>query len=169
MSINHKLLLYFSPLPEERAEGVDALSENWENLDLYTFPPTKFLVLVLRKAREESCLILLIAPAWPNQVWFPALLDLVISPPIQLPWSATLLRQPGNPPLFDKKVEMRYLHAWEVDVRISSNKGSHSRWLAEYRLLRENSPESCRSAVSLSFSHGQRTMQWMKTLSLYLK
>ena len=72
---NAKLPLYVSPIPDKRAEGVDVLSRNWKGLDYCPYPPTRILSLVLRKVREEPCRMLLIAPAWPNQIWFPDLLD----------------------------------------------------------------------------------------------
>ena len=48
---------------------------------------------VLEKVASEDCIIILIAPHWPRQSWFPLLLRLLISQPIKLPEREDLLSQ----------------------------------------------------------------------------
>jgi hypothetical protein len=64
---NHKLPMYVSPIPDQQAVAVDALSMDWTNLYVYMFPPTAVLGKVLEKMRLEHCTVILIAPAWPRQ------------------------------------------------------------------------------------------------------
>ncbi len=59
----------------------DALTSHWPAARLYAFPPIKILPLVLCKIREERASVLLIAPNWPNQPWFPDLMELLVEPP----------------------------------------------------------------------------------------
>ncbi len=62
----------FFSLSHSPLEG-DALTARWPTARLYAFPPIKILPLVLCKIREERASVILIAPNWPNQPWFPDL------------------------------------------------------------------------------------------------
>ena len=59
---NHWLPLYVSPVPDPEAWAVDAMSVSWENLLGYALPPLPILGRVIRKAREESATLILVAP-----------------------------------------------------------------------------------------------------------
>ena len=59
---NHRLPLYVSPVPDPEALAVDAMSVSWENLLGYALPPLPILGRVIRKAREESATLILVAP-----------------------------------------------------------------------------------------------------------
>ena len=76
---NKKLAIYVSPIREETSWKVDSLVQNW---GAYAYPPTSLIRACLNKVRTENVEIVLIAPAWPNQEWFPDLLDLSIDFPI---------------------------------------------------------------------------------------
>ncbi|KAL8583503.1 hypothetical protein ACOMHN_056313 [Nucella lapillus] len=108
---NHRLPLYVSPVPDPTAWAIDALSIPWSNLLGYAFPPFPILGKVLRKAREDLATLILVAPRWPAQAWFPELLHLSHVPPVKLSVSARSLLQPrsgiphGNPDVLN-------LHAW---------------------------------------------------------
>ncbi len=75
--------LFFS-LSHSPLEG-DALTSHWPAARLYAFPPIKILPLVLCKIREERASVILIAPNWPNQPWFPDLTELLVAPPLADP------------------------------------------------------------------------------------
>ena len=110
---NHRLPLYFSPVPDPQALGQDALSLDWSSLVGYAFPPFSLLTKVIRKARMERASLILVAPYWPSRPWFPDLLGLTHSPPLKLEVSSGSLVQPrsgiphGNP-------EFLNLHAWRL-------------------------------------------------------
>ncbi len=74
----------FFSLSHSPLEG-DALTARWPTARLYAFPPIKILPLVLCKIREERASVILIAPNWPNQPWFPDLTELLIAPPWPIP------------------------------------------------------------------------------------
>ena len=59
---NHKLPLYVSPVPDNHALAIDALSMNWNLLHAYAFPPTILIPSVLAKIHQSRCRIVLIAP-----------------------------------------------------------------------------------------------------------
>ena len=108
---NFRLPIYVSPVPDPQAWRVDAFSVPWTHLQAYAFPPFPLLTKVLRKAREEQANLILVAPFWPAQPWFPELLHLSHVPPMRLHVGPKSLLQPrsgiphGNPGTLN-------LHAW---------------------------------------------------------
>ena len=108
---NHRLPLYYSPVPDPQALGQDALNLSWRDLIGYAFPPLALLSKVIRKARIEQASLILVTPYWPYQPWFPDLLELTHSPPLKLAVHSDGLVQPrsgiphGNPGFLN-------LHAW---------------------------------------------------------
>ena len=109
---NHKLPLYVSPVPDNHALAIDALSMNWNLLHTYAFPPT-MIPSVLAKIHQSRCRIVLIAPLWPQPPWFSVVLQLLVSAPVRLPLFTKLLTQVKgkfqhlNLPLLTP-------HAWEL-------------------------------------------------------
>ena len=63
---NHKLPLYVSPVPDNHALAMDALSIDWNCLHAYAFPPTIRIPCVLAKIQQSQCRIVLIAPLLPS-------------------------------------------------------------------------------------------------------
>ncbi len=109
---NHKLPTYVSPIPDQGSWGVDAMSMSWDNMQAYAFPPTVMLPLVLAKfARTENCHLLLVAPRWPRQEWYTTILHHLVSTPIALGSSPTLLKQPQMQ-RYHPSPEVMDLHAW---------------------------------------------------------
>lgn len=108
-----RLPMYVSPVPDPEAWAVDALSISWKGLQAYAFPPTCLLSRVINKVREDCPSLILVAPWWESQVWFPDLLELAHGPPIDLRIRPGELLQPrsgvphGNPSMFA-------LHAWKL-------------------------------------------------------
>ena len=107
---NHRLPLFVSPVQDERAYAVDALSLSWKGLNAYAFPPFPLLRRVLEKAREENPRLILIAPDWPAQTWYPDLLSLAKAR-LPLRVSQDLLVQPRSG-IRHGNVAMLKLTAW---------------------------------------------------------
>ena len=126
---NARLPTFVSPLPEPGAWKTDALSFSWTGLWAYAYPPTPLIPQVLEKVRTEECELVLIAPAWPTQAWFPALLRLLVDHPRCLPARRTLLKQGSN--TFHSNLQMLSLHAWRLSNRPCVTKASHPQWLGE--------------------------------------
>ncbi len=125
---NAQLPLFVSPVPDEQAMAVDALSIPWTNLYAYAFPPTAILAKVLQKLSQETdCMLILIAPNWPRQQWFTQLLELSIDHPLRLPSSQKLLRQPQTH-TFHKTPEIFKFHAW----KLSSSKEKREAFRQKY-------------------------------------
>ena len=87
-----KLSLYVYPVPDSHALAVDAFSMNWDLLHAYAFPPLILIPSVLAKIRQSWCRIILIAPLWPQRLWFSEVLHLLVSAPIRLSLFPKLLK-----------------------------------------------------------------------------
>ena len=79
---------------------MDALTQSWNNIRGYAFPPFCLIGRCLAKIRSEKVpWVLLITPLWKSQTWFPLLPEMSVEPPIiVLPSDNYLLTDPhGNP------------------------------------------------------------------------
>ena len=110
---SHKLPLYVSPVQENKALAIDALSMDWNLLHAYAFPPLNLIPAVLEKIRRHQCRIVLIAPFWPQQQWFSKLLQFLVSALIRLPLIPRLLTQ-SKGRFFHQNFPIFNLHAWEL-------------------------------------------------------
>ena len=108
---NHRLPIYVSPVPDPAAWAVDALAISWKGLIAYAFPPFPIVARVLHKVRQERPTMILVAPRWPAQPWFPDLLHLCHVPPVPLQVGPRGLLQPrsGVP---HANPQLLHLHAW---------------------------------------------------------
>ena len=93
LKCNPKLATYMSPIPEPEAWKVDSLVQSWEGRYAYAYPPTALIRQTLNKLILHRAELILIAPLWPKQEWFPDLLRLSIAFPLVLLPTAKLLKQ----------------------------------------------------------------------------
>ena len=127
---NAKLTTFVSPLPEPTAWRMDAMSFTWDGLWAYAYPPTPLIRTVINRIKQMPCKMILIAPNWPSQEWFPDLLDLLVDSPVCLPSMRKLLKQAGSS-VYHKDPQVLQLHAWLVSSNPSSIEASRRQWLAE--------------------------------------
>ena len=81
-SPSHQCSQYFSPFHDQNALGTDALLQSWDGWQAYAFPPWSLIPAVLKKLLSSSGVLLtIVAPYWPQRLWFPDLLDLVMDGP----------------------------------------------------------------------------------------
>ena len=109
--LNNRLPLYVSPVPDCEAYDVDAISLEWHRLNAYAFPPISLLPAVLKKARESSGRMILIAPWWPTAHWFNNVRSLSHSQPISLRLRQGDLFQPQSL-VPHRGLGALNLHAW---------------------------------------------------------
>ena len=113
---NRKCEQYCSFFPEPEAMATNSLLISWEGMFGYAYPPVALIPPVLRKVRTDSCSLVLIAPCWPAQAWFPELLHLLAADPVRLPdmdrllYSRSLRRFRGND---------LHLHAWLLTADVT--------------------------------------------------
>ena len=93
--LNHQVPNYVSWLPDPGASAVDAFTMDWNtNGVLYAFPPFSLMGHVLQKIETEAADVILVAPRWPTQSWYPRLLRLLVQHPIVLPFRKGLVTLP---------------------------------------------------------------------------
>lgn len=87
--------LFLSPVLHQLAVVVDAISMDWLNQILYAFPPYGiFPQVVLKLAKIQNALLLLLAPVWTTKDWFVPIRARSIYPPYKLPTPWYMFRQP---------------------------------------------------------------------------
>ncbi|KAK7110241.1 hypothetical protein V1264_014151 [Littorina saxatilis] len=101
------------PFPDPEAWETNALEIEWSGLVAYAFPPFHLLSKVLRKADLEKPCLLLVAPWWPSQQWFPDLLRLADGPLFPLDVKRGDLVQPRSGVPHENPQSLR-LHAWKL-------------------------------------------------------
>lgn len=80
---------------------------------LYAFPPFPLVHKVLLKVRRDKADVILVAPAWPCQCWYPVLLDLSIQTPLHFPPSSDLISQ-NHSHLLHPDLQSLHLTAWSI-------------------------------------------------------
>ena len=102
--INTQLETFISYRPDPEAAVIDAFSVTWENLDFYCFPPFSCLGKVIQKIIYDQATGILIAPDWPNQLWYTQLQDILVCGYFVISPSVNQLHLPNQPlishPLF---------------------------------------------------------------------
>ena len=131
--LNHRLPIYVSPIPDQKALSIDALSMDWNRIHAYAFPLFHLIPAVINKIRLSQCKIVLIAPLWPDRPWFSELLGLLVSPPVSLPVIPNLLAQLKGRILHQNAGHLQ-LHAWELSSNLSEINNFQAR-------LRSTSPK----------------------------
>ena len=106
-------LLYVSPVPDEQAWGIDAMTIQFDNLSAYAFPSVLILFPFLQKIRTSSARIILIAPWLPTILWFLLARDRSHVPPIQLNLKKGDLFQPLSR-FYHQGTQTLNLHAWPL-------------------------------------------------------
>ena len=95
--LNYRLPKYVSWKPDPGSIAVDAFSTNWTNIYILCFPPFSVIWKTLAKISQERVEAVLIAPIWPTQSWFPALMRMVIEIPLTFASTIQHLKLPTHP------------------------------------------------------------------------
>ena len=96
--LNRQLPRYYSWRPDPETSGLDALQQSWSTEAGYANPPWILIPDILRKISSDSARVLLIAPVWPSQAWYPTMLALLRAPPTVLPTAPADLFCPDRSP-----------------------------------------------------------------------
>ena len=97
--LNHQLPRYVSWRPDPFAISTDAFSRPWGDEKFYAFPPFSLIPHCLDKILNDQAEGLLVVPAWPTQVWYTKILQMLISQPVVMVWrkeSQLLLHPSGS-------------------------------------------------------------------------
>ena len=94
--LTHQLPGYFSWRSDRLAEATDAFRQDWRLRTGYANPPWCLMGRVLSQVMEQEALIVLVAPAWKGQPWYPVLLSLLWEFPRLIPSLPDLIQNPSG-------------------------------------------------------------------------
>ena len=94
--LTNQLQDYISWRPDPGAIHADAFMIDWAPLQGCAFPPFNLISKTLTRVTTDQTELILIAPVWQAQPWWPVLLRPLISQPVLLPNSPTLLTDPTD-------------------------------------------------------------------------
>ena len=72
---------YFSWRPDPYAVATDAFLQDWSQIKGYANPPWSLIGRVLSKVQMDKAHIVLVAPVWKTQPWYPLLLQMLVAIP----------------------------------------------------------------------------------------
>ena len=82
---------------DPQAVASDALLHKWDPVT-YLFPPVPLIMKVLHKVRAQRIRAVMVCPHWSSALWWPMLVELLVEPPLPLPY-------------YQKALQMRNLEA----------------------------------------------------------
>ena len=117
----NQLKRFFSWRPDPEAEALNAFNQNWSNLQArgYANPPWNLVGKVLNRIRQQQVTLVLVAPVWKSQPWYPILLEMLVDFPILLPHMEDLIiptHLEGVPAVLPHLVE------WLISGNVSKTK-----------------------------------------------
>ena len=83
----------------------------------YAYPPLTIIPKVLQHMQKFQCEIILIAPFWPKQHWYPQLLKLLVAYPLRIPTIENLLTQ-GKRKVAHPDPDIFKLTAWRLSTNV---------------------------------------------------
>ena len=111
--INRQFSDYVAYRPVPEAKFMDAFIIDWPGLKFYALPPIAVIFRVLSKMSQDEAKGIIVVPYWPNQIWYPVMLKMVISIPILLNARKSLLQLIQSPdqnhPMW-RKMDMTVAH-----------------------------------------------------------
>lgn len=94
--LSTQLPTFVSWRPDPEAMATDAFTIDWSGLNAYANPPWNIVGRVLAQAKQQIADLVLIAPVWKTQTWYPVLLEMCMDFPRIIPESHDLI-QPTHP------------------------------------------------------------------------
>ena len=84
--LTFQLPQFVSWKPDPHAIAIDAFLMNWGDIRGYAFPPFALVGRCLQQVMTQNVdHLVLVAPVWPAQPWYPVLLHLAVDKPLLLP------------------------------------------------------------------------------------
>ena len=131
LRLNYQLKPYVSWRADPEALAIDAFKMNWSNLFLYIFPPFSLISRILQKLQDDQATAIMIVPKWPTQTWYPKLLSLMTSEPLNLPKTKDLLTLPGQ----QSKIHPLYPHLHMIACHLSAKASARRVLVKEHKTL----------------------------------
>ena len=83
--LSYQLSRFFSWRPDPLAEATNAFQQDWAPVKGYANPPWCLIGKVLNQVRTQQAQVILVAPIWRGQPWYPVLLEMLWDYPRLLP------------------------------------------------------------------------------------
>ena len=112
--LTHQLPRYVSWYPDPQAFVTDAFTLNWAVWNGYAFPPFNLIPRTLTKVEQDKATLVLVAPIWQGQTWWPLLLQMAIGHPIRLPSTPETLQDPTDPATVHPMYPRLHLAVWLI-------------------------------------------------------
>uniref|UniRef100_A0A1X7V9F9 Uncharacterized protein n=1 Tax=Amphimedon queenslandica TaxID=400682 RepID=A0A1X7V9F9_AMPQE len=97
--LTFKLPRFFSWRPDPLTEAMDAFFQDLRQVKGYANPPWSLIGMVLAKIEEQLTDLILIAPIWLSQPWYPKFLRLLTSLPLKVVSQEVMIVELGGPQL----------------------------------------------------------------------
>ena len=94
--LSNQLPRFFSCRPYPLAEATDAFSQQWGPLKGYANTPWCLVARVLSQVKSQQAQVILVAPVWKGQPWYPVLLGTLFDYPRQLPHNRDTFQESSN-------------------------------------------------------------------------
>ena len=107
--LTYQLPRYFSWRPDPSAEATDAFQHDWAPLKGFANPPWCLIGRVLNQVMIQKAQVILVAPIWKGQPWYPVLLNMFWEFPQRIPPHPNLIQSPGSPKVNPPASRMAYL------------------------------------------------------------
>ena len=89
--LTYQLQHYVSWRPDPMAVATDAFTLDWAELRGYANPPWNLIGRVLAQTRLQRAELVLVAPVWKAQGWYPVLLEMLVDFPLLIPQKEDLI------------------------------------------------------------------------------
>ena len=128
--LSTQLPRFYSWRSDPQADAVDAFSQDWSSVKGYTFPPFALIGRCLKKTLDQQVsFLVLVAPVWQAQPWYPLLLEMCVAPPVLLPQYPGLVTRLGEVrPLLNLQLA-GWLLSSNPTLRREFQKGLKTSWL----------------------------------------
>ena len=148
--LSNQLPRFFSWRPDPLVEATDAFTQHWGPLKGYMNPPWCLVGRVLSQVRSQQAQVILVAPVWNGQLWYPVLLGMLFDYLRQLPRNRDTFQRPPH------SVQMEFLPQL-AEWPISRRSLEVQTFLTKLRELLA----SWRSKTSQSYdSHFEKWLGW---------
>ena len=134
---NMHLPQFMALVPEPRALAIDALSQDWQGRSMYMFPPFLLLNSHSKLRTTQTGEVILIAPRWASQPWFPHLLRLSVDHLLRFfQYRRDLLSQQG----YISSGKSYHLRTWRLLCSTTKQQDFQGRSLSLLQLLHVGDP-----------------------------
>ena len=131
---NIQLSEFISYRPEPESKAMNAFTQLWTDRKFYVFPPFICLSRVIQKILQDGANGLLVAPDWPNQLWYDQFCNM-ITKDFLLPPRQDLLLSPTDPNITKNYTQIKKgarLTFVILGIQIQTNYNSHIRKSLKY-------------------------------------